>query len=28
VGLLRWRLPDHVERVAIEPGRIVIRTRP
>ena len=28
VGLLRWRLPEHVERVAIEPGRVVIRTRP
>jgi len=25
VGLLRWRLPDHVERVEIEPGRVVIR---
>jgi hypothetical protein len=28
VGLLRWRLPDHVETVAVEPGRVVIRTRP
>jgi hypothetical protein len=26
VGLLEWPLPDHVERVAIEPGRVVIRT--
>jgi hypothetical protein len=26
VGLLRWPLPDHVEQVAIEPGRVVIRT--
>ena len=26
VGLLRWRLPDHVRRVGIEPGRVVIRT--
>jgi hypothetical protein len=26
VGLLRWRLPEHVEGVGIEPGRIVIRT--
>jgi hypothetical protein len=28
VGLLRWRLPEHIERVAIEPGRVVIQTRP
>ena len=27
-GPLRWRLPDHVERVGIEPGRVVIRTAP
>jgi hypothetical protein len=26
VGLLRWRLPDRVEGVGIEPGRVVIRT--
>lgn len=26
IGLLRWRLPDHVESVAVEPGRVVIRT--
>jgi hypothetical protein len=26
VGLLRLPLPDHVEEVAIEPGRVVIRT--
>lgn len=26
VGLLRWRLPDHVRQVGIEPGRVVIRT--
>lgn len=26
VGLLRWRLPEHVEGVGIEPGRVVIRT--
>jgi hypothetical protein len=26
VALLRWRLPEHVERVGIEPGRVVIRT--
>jgi hypothetical protein len=25
VGLLRWRLPEHIERVGIEPGRVVIR---
>jgi hypothetical protein len=24
VGLLRWPLPEHVERVSIEPGRVVI----
>jgi hypothetical protein len=28
VGLLRWRLPDHIEAVAIEPGRVVVRTAP
>jgi hypothetical protein len=28
VGWLRWRLPEHVERVAIEPGRVLIQTRP
>jgi hypothetical protein len=27
VGLLQWRLPDHVDRVEIEPGRVVIHTR-
>lgn len=26
VGLLQWALPDHVERVGIEPGRVVIQT--
>jgi hypothetical protein len=26
VGLLQWVLPDHVERVGIEPGRVVIQT--
>jgi hypothetical protein len=26
VGLLQWTLPDHVERVGIEPGRVVIQT--
>jgi hypothetical protein len=26
VGLLQWSLPSHVERVGIEPGRVVIRT--
>jgi hypothetical protein len=26
VGLLQWALPSHVERVGIEPGRVVIRT--
>jgi hypothetical protein len=26
VGLLQWALPSHVERVSIEPGRVVIRT--
>jgi hypothetical protein len=25
VGLLRWPLPEHVERVGIEPGRVVIQ---
>jgi hypothetical protein len=25
---LRWRLPEHVDRVAIEPGRVLIRTVP
>jgi hypothetical protein len=25
---LRWRLPDHVARVAIEPGRVLIQTAP
>jgi hypothetical protein len=25
---LRWRLPDHVDAVAIEPGRVLIRTAP
>jgi hypothetical protein len=25
VGLLRWPLPEHVERVIIEPGRVVIQ---
>jgi hypothetical protein len=28
VGLLQWPLPDHVERVGIEPGQVVIRTVP
>ena len=28
VGLLQWALPDHVERVGIERGRVVIRTAP
>jgi hypothetical protein len=28
VGLLRWRLPEYIERVGVEPGRVVIRTRP
>ena len=26
VGLLQWTLPDHVERVSIEPDRVSIRT--
>jgi hypothetical protein len=26
VSLLRWRLPDHVEQVSVEPGRVIIRT--
>ncbi len=26
VGLMQWTLPDHVERVDIEPGRVIIRT--
>jgi hypothetical protein len=26
VGLLQWGLPDHVERVWIEPGRVVVQT--
>ena len=26
VGLLQWALPSHVERVGIEPGRVVIQT--
>src|SRR5436190_1506404 len=25
LGLLQWPLPEHVERVTIEPGRVVIR---
>ena len=25
LGLLQWPLPEHVERVSIEPGRVVIR---
>jgi hypothetical protein len=25
---LRWRLPDHVDGIAIEPGRVLIRTVP
>jgi hypothetical protein len=28
VGLLQWSLPDHIERVGIEPGRVVIHTAP
>jgi hypothetical protein len=24
--LLQWPLPDHIERIAIEPGRVVVRT--
>jgi hypothetical protein len=28
VGLLQWMLPSHIEHVAIEPGRVVIRTSP
>jgi hypothetical protein len=27
-ALLRWRLPEHVERVTIDPGRVTIQTRP
>jgi hypothetical protein len=23
---LQWALPDHVERVGVEPGRVVIQT--
>jgi hypothetical protein len=26
VGLLQWALPDHIERVGVEPGRVVIQT--
>jgi hypothetical protein len=26
VGLLQWTLPEHVERVGVEPGRVVIQT--
>lgn len=26
IGLLQWTLPDHVERVGIEPDRVVIQT--
>lgn len=26
IGLLQWTLPDHVESVSIEPGRVTIRT--
>jgi hypothetical protein len=26
LGLLRWSLPDHVEAVSVEPGRVLIRT--
>jgi hypothetical protein len=26
VGLMQWTLPDYVERVDIEPGRVIIRT--
>jgi hypothetical protein len=26
IGLLRWPLPEHVERVSVEPGRVVIRS--
>ena len=28
LGLLRWRLPPHIHRVSIEPGRVVIHTAP
>jgi hypothetical protein len=28
LGALRWRLPEHVAQVAIEPGRVIIRTAP
>lgn len=28
VGLLQWVLPDYVERVAIEPGQVVIQVAP
>jgi hypothetical protein len=28
IGWLRWRLPEHVEAVAVEPGRVLIRTAP
>lgn len=27
VGLLQWRLPDHIDRVEVQPGRVVIGTR-
>ena len=28
VGLMQWPLPEYVERVEIEPGRVVLRTAP
>ncbi len=28
VGLLQWTLPEYVERVGVEPGRLVIQTAP
>jgi hypothetical protein len=27
-GLLQWSLPDHIERVGVQPGRVVIYTSP
>ena len=28
VGLLQWTLPEYIERVGVEPGRVVIQTSP
>jgi hypothetical protein len=28
VGMMQWTLPDYIERIDIEPGRVVVRPAP